>query len=194
MNFDFIAATDMLGKVFWVCAIFGSLFFIVRIILMLLGNDFDSNIDDLDHGQHMSTHSDAAFQLISINSLTAFIMMFGWGGLAAYIQYSLGNALSIIIATGSGFIAMFIIALLFKLAAGLTSKGAQFNIEDTVGLNASVYQRIPATGSGKVNVSMPGGILKELDAVSEDKVQIDSFKPVKVVKIVDNKTISVRQI
>lgn len=191
MGFDFLTSADMLGKVFWYCAIGGTAFFMIRLVMMLIGHDFDSHGDG---GIHMDTHSDAAFQLFSINSVTSFLMMFGWGGLTAYIQFKLGSTLSILIAIFVGIAAMFTIALIFKLAMRLVSKGEEFKIEDTVGLNASVYQRIPAEGSGKVNVSLPGGILKELDAISEEKVVIDSFKTVKVVKVIDNKTISVRKI
>lgn len=191
MGFDFITSTDMLGKVFWYCAIGGTVFFMIRLVMMMIGHDFDSPGDG---GIHMDTHSDAAFQLFSINSVTAFLMMFGWGGLTAYIQFKLGSTLSILIAIFVGIAAMFTIAIIFKLAMKLVSKGEEFKIEDTVGLNASVYQRIPAEGSGRVNVSLPGGILKELDAVSEDKSVIDSFKTVKIVKVIDNNTVSVRKI
>lgn len=194
MSFDFITSADMLGKVFWCCAIGGTTFFMIRLVMMLIGNNFDMHVDDVHSGIHMDTHSDAAFQLFSINSMTAFLMMFGWGGLTAYVQYKLSPTFSILIAFIVGIAAMFTIALLFKLALRLVSKGEEFKIEDTVGLNASVYQRIPADGSGKVNVSLPGGILRELDAVSEEKVEIDSFKTVKVVKVIDTKTISVRKI
>ncbi|MGE0268237.1 MAG: hypothetical protein AB7S78_07265 [Candidatus Omnitrophota bacterium] len=194
MNLDFIASAEPLGKVFWCCAIGGTAFFIIRLVMMLIGHDFDAPIDGMDHDIHLDTHSDAAFQMFSINSVTAFLMMFGWGGLTAFVQFKLGPSLSIIIAFIVGVAAMFTIATLFKLAMGLVSKGEVFKIEETVGLNASVYQRIPADGVGKVNVSLPGGILRELDAVSEGKVEIESFKTVKVIKVVDNKTISVSKI
>lgn len=197
MSLEFFADADVLTKVFWSCALGGTVFFTVRLILMLVGGDMDSDMGgadgdfDLDHG---GTHSDAAFELISVNTLTAFVMMFGWTGLTAYRQFSLSAAVATVIAVGAGILTMWITATLFRMAGKLVSKGAVFKIGDTVGLNASVYQRIPADGRGKVNVSMPGGILKELEAMSEDRVDIESFKTVKVVKVVDDRTISVRQI
>ncbi|MBZ0166951.1 MAG: hypothetical protein K8I00_09095 [Candidatus Omnitrophica bacterium] len=192
MSLEFFTNADMLTKVFWVCALTGTLFFALRTILMLAGSDLDADMDGMDGGMDM--HSDAAFELISVNTITAFVMMFGWAGLTAYVQFKMTHSVSLIIAVGAGTLTMFITAWLFNMAKKLVSKGAVFKIEDTVGLNGSVYQRVPANGRGKVNVSMPGGILKELDAVSEDKVDIESFKTVKVVSTVDDRTISVRQL
>ncbi|MCA9394369.1 MAG: hypothetical protein KC900_09220 [Candidatus Omnitrophica bacterium] len=194
MSLEFFAEADVLTKVFWSCALGGTVFFTVRLILMLVGGDMDGSMDGIDGDMDGDTHSDAAFELISVNTLTAFIMMFGWAGLTAYKQFGLSVMVSTVIAIVAGLATMWITAMLFRMAGKLVSKGAVFKIGDTIGLNASVYQRIPAEGRGKVNVSMPGGILKELEAMSEDKVDIESFKTVKVVKVIDDRTISVRQI
>ncbi|MCA9403193.1 MAG: hypothetical protein KC897_05375 [Candidatus Omnitrophica bacterium] len=191
MGLEFLTNADSVTKVFWVCALGGTVFFTVRLILMIVGGDMDGDVDgDMDG----DTHSDAAFEWISINTLTAFIMMFGWVGLTAYKQFELSVVQSFGLAFAAGLMSMWITAMLFRMAGKLVSKGAVFKISDTVGLNASVYQRIPAEGRGKVNVSLPGGILKELEAMSEDKIDIESFKTVKVVQVVDDRTISVRQI
>lgn len=192
MSFEFYTGADTLAKVFWIFALAGTIFFVLRTILIFIGADVEGDMEGID--ADMDTHSDAAFDFISINTLTAFIMMFGWGGLTAYVQYKLSPTISILIGTVCGVATMFITAWIFASAKKLTSKGTVFKIEDTVGLNASVYQRIPASGTGKVNITLPGGILRELDAVSEDKVEIDSFKTVKVVNKIDNRTVSVRQL
>ncbi len=194
MSLEFFAEADAVTKVFWSCALGGTVFFTVRLILMLVGGDMDGDMDGMDGDLDGDTHSDAAFEWISINTLTAFIMMFGWAGLTAYAQFGMTAIMSFGVALAAGMLSMWITAMLFRMARKLVSKGAVFKIADTVGLNASVYQRIPADGKGKVNVSMPGGILKELEAMSEDQVDIESFKTVKVVKVIDDRTISVRQI
>lgn len=189
MGLDFLSTADMLGKIFYCFAVFGTIFFILRTIMMFAGGDVDGDMDgDID----MDTDSDAAFQLISLNSITAFFMMFGWTGLTCYVQFGLSALLSVFIAFAVGVMSMFFVAWLFKMAMKLVSKGAEFKMADTVGLTGSVYQQIPADGRGKVNVTMTNGMLRELEAVSEDKVQIDSFKTIKVVKVVDSRTISVR--
>ena len=190
MTFTFFTTADMLGKVFWLCAIAGTLFFSLRIVMMLVGGDIGDDID----ADGFSDSSDVAFEVFSVNSITAFVMMFGWVGLTCHLQYNLGNAQSVIIAFMVGVIAMLITAYLFQLAGKLVDKGAVFKIQNAVGMNASVYQQIPADGRGKVNVTLSGGVLKELDAMAADKEEIASFQMVKVVEVIDNNTVSVRKI
>lgn len=190
MNFEFFTTADMLGKVFWLCAIAGTLFFGLRILMMLVGGDMGGDID----ADGYSDSSDISFEIFSVHSITAFVMMFGWVGLTCHLQYGLGSVQSVIIAFLVGIIAMLVTAWLFQMAGKLVDKGAIFKIKDTVGLNASVYQQIPADGRGKVNVTLSGGILRELDATAADKKEIASFQTVKVVEVIDNNTVSVRKV
>ncbi|VAW16044.1 hypothetical protein MNBD_BACTEROID05-1102 [hydrothermal vent metagenome] len=190
MSFEFFNGADMLGKIFWLCASAGTLFFSLRIIMMVIGGDIDSDMD----GDFDMDGTDHAFEVLSINSITAFIMMFGWSGLTAYVQYALGNFQSVIIAFIVGIISMLFVAWLFDMAKKLVDRGAVFKLESVVGLNAQVYQEIPEEGVGKINVTTDKGVLKELDAVSEDKVKISSFVQVKIVKLWDGRTVSVQKI
>jgi hypothetical protein len=75
----------------------------------------------------------------------------------------------------------------------LTSAGDVFVIAKTVGMNGSSYMRIPADGRGKVKLVVNNGT-RYLDAVSEDKVEIESFVDVTVVRAVDPQTVSVRRL
>jgi hypothetical protein len=194
MSFEFYSSADMLGKVFWLCAICGTLFFCLRLIMMIVAGDISDTDGDIDDGSHMSDSSDAAFEILSIHTITALIMMFGWGGLTCYLQFGLGHVLSILTAAGVGIFAMAITAFIFKMASSLVSKGGVFRIHDTVGMNASVYQQIPAEGLGKIHISMPNGGTREMNAVSAEKNEIPSFQTVKIVEVVDNHTLSVRKI
>jgi hypothetical protein len=187
VTFEFFSSADMLGKIFWLCAISGTLFFALRLLMMLIGSDGADG--DLDF-----EGSDHAFEVLSITSITAFIMMFGWSGLTCHLQYGYSSPKSILIALGVGVFAMMTIAWLFQIAKSLTSRGSVFNIDDAIGLNAQVYQEIPAKGIGKINVTMRKGFSRELDASSTDNVKIASFQSVKIVKVVDARTVSVRKI
>jgi hypothetical protein len=74
---------------FTVPALIGTLFFVVRLGLMLVGGgdwdvdaDVDADIDgDIDGDFDDSDH---AFKVLSIQSITAFMMGFGWGGLGGF--------------------------------------------------------------------------------------------------------------
>jgi hypothetical protein len=184
-------------KLFAIFAFTGTLFFLLRIAWMLLGGMGGADIQDLDHnvdGAHVSTDHhdgiDSAFKMLSINSVTAFFMMFGWIGLAASRQFGLGTALSMICALLAGVASMALIAWIFQLFAKLQHSGQKFSVEACVGQTASVYLRIPADGKGRVQIHV-GGAQRELDAVSDEKQVIDSFKNVKIVRVIDPRTVAV---
>ena len=207
MNADFLTSASPLENIFLFCAICGAVFFIIRFVMMLMGagtegaDAIDGGMDmDMDGGDvgdidvDDASHSDTLFGILSINTVTAFVMMFGWAGLTCYKQFSLGAAASIIVAFLVGVLCMLITAYLFKLSGKLVSKGGTFNINTAVGKKASVYQQIPADGKGRINLNIPGSNTRELNAVSADHKDIESFKTVKIVKVIDNNTVSVKQV
>lgn len=187
--------------IFWMCAIFGSLFFVVRVMLSLVvgfGDDMGDGMDadaggDFDVDAQDGQHTEMAFKLISLNTVSAFIMMFGWVGLTGYKQFSLGITVAVILAAAGGFFSMYVTAYLFKLAMKLTSEGANFKIEETVGATGSVYQKIPAEGKGVIHLHSHGS-LRELDALSEGTEEIESFVNVEIVKVLDKATVVVKKV
>ena len=111
----FLSLTAM-DKVFLICALVGGLLFLVRVVMMFLGGDagdgeVDVHVDTaaVDADVHVDGHdvadSDSAFKLLSLQGITAFLMMFGLVGLAM----SRGSGLHQLVALGGG------------LAAGLAS-------------------------------------------------------------------------
>ena len=182
-------ASNWFDTLLWIFALGGTFFLILRIILMMIGGDFlPGNIDfqDLDLGS-----SYLSFEILSINSITAFIMMFGWVGLTCYKGFNLGKGITALGAVLGGFAAMFIISYIFSLAKKLVGYGSQFTINDTIGSMATVYQTIPAKGSGKIQISLPGDLIREINAISKTKEEIKSFTMVKVVEIINSETVSV---
>lgn len=178
---DFLLNSD---QMYWALAIGGSVLFALRVLVMVLGLSND------DHQSASDGDQDGHFQLFTIHSLTGFSMMFGWVGLGCLKQTELGPIWSCLAALGAGIIMLFITRSMFRMAGKLTSKGSDFHIEETVGLDAMVYQRIPATGSGKVHVTV-NDTLRELLAVSEKNEVIDSFQTVHIKRIINDQTVEV---
>lgn len=195
--------------IYWMFALVGTCFFLFRLVGMAWGG-FGGGHDALDHGDvggggtegahgdggtdhsHASDSTDAAFKLVSLQSLTGFFMTFGWAGLAGQKQFGLGTTLSFVIALVAGGFAMFTTASLFKLMGKLSSSGDVFIIQKTLGLSGSVYARIPAEGRGQVRLLINNGT-RFLDATSEDHTDLDSFIDVTVVRVVDGTTVAVRK-
>jgi hypothetical protein len=181
---------------FWICAIGGTFFFLLRIAFFIIGGmgseDMDGHDghDGHDAHDHADSHSDFAFKLVSINSLSSFVMMFGWSGLTAIKEYGLTDGVAIFIALLVGFVTMTITAYMFVWAMKFVSTGADFQIDQLIGKTAKVYQRIPAKGLGKIQISV-NDLMREIDAESTSGVDIDSFTPVQVDKVIGTDRVSV---
>ena len=167
---------------FWNTACFGTLFFILRTAATFIG--FSS--DDFDTSDH-------AFKVVSIHALTGFFMMFGWVGLAAYHQFHFNENICLGLALLAGTIMMLITHLIFKGAHLLMSPGNQFNTIELKGKNGIVYQEIPSEGAGKIQINQ-NGILYEVMALSHRGDKIPSFRPVIIIDIIDQETVTVKEV
>jgi len=211
---SFMAGLSVLEKLYLACAVFGGGFFILRTILMLTGigdtdtdadadaGDFDhadadhadvdnaDQFDDIDHGDH--GHHDAGLKLLTIQGLTAFIMMFGLTGFAVSRGSVLGSVFTITIGILVGVFAMWLVAKGFALMKSLQSTG-NMQIYDAIGEEGTVYLTIPAEGIGKIRITISGR-LKVKDAVSQDKVEFKTGTRVRVTEISTGGLLSVRGI
>jgi len=192
---------------FWAFALAGTIFFFFRVAAIVLGGFGEAGVDpgsgaDVSGGPDFSgtdhphsgdlNSSESAFKLVSIQSVSGFFMSFGWAGLAGVRQLGWGGAVSFLFATLVGGAVMVLTGFVYKWVGRLKSSGDVFVIEKTVGLVGSVYLRIPAEGRGQIRLVV-NTTSRFVNAVSEDRVAIDSFLDVTVVRVVDGQTVSVRK-
>jgi membrane protein implicated in regulation of membrane protease activity len=206
---SYLAGLSMLEKIYLACAVFGGGFFVLRTILMLTGfGDTDSDVDtdaadfdhgDIDHGDHVDdvnhgdhSHGDSGLKLLTVQGLTAFIMMFGLTGFAVSRGSVLGSIFTVVIGVLVGVFAMWLVAKGFALMRSLQSSG-NIQIYDAIGEEGSVYLTIPAEGIGKIRVTISGR-LKVVDAVSQDKVELKTGSRIRVTEISTGGMLSVRGI
>lgn len=154
------------GDAIWftVPALVGTLFFVIRIVMALLGIDFGSdeggtfgNAGDVgdagleegvDHAE-----STSVFKFVSIQTLTAFAMGFGWGGLVARHVMNLGFAESSLVGAFFGLAYAWFVVWVFKLVYSLESSG-NLGARDAVGKQGQIVSIVPGDGStrGRVRV------------------------------------------
>jgi hypothetical protein len=186
--------------IFWGAAIFGSVLFLLRVILFIAGG-LGAEVDDGDvadssdaevdaHHSHVAEAGNGAFRLLSLNSMTGFVAMFGWAGLAAHVQYGLGMLTALCAGGVAGFATMLVTALLFHGAMKLRSNGAKFALSDAAGVVADVYLRVPSEGKGRVSFVV-NGVKHEVDAVSDSGEEIPSFDKALVTRVIDTRTVAV---
>lgn len=184
--------------IFWASALFGTMLFVLRLCTSIIGGA-DHELDEFDHagamGDNADTHhsSNSSFKLFTLHSISGFFMMFGWIGLACMNQLGYSHQISIAVAFFAGFMVMVLTGLIFKSAMLLVSTGTRFDIKKTVGLVGPVYQQIPTQGQGKIQLVMDG-VTRELLAQSLDNCAIDSFKTVRVIRVLDHEVVIVKEI
>ena len=176
------------GSIFWFCAMIGSGLFLLQFLFTLLIGD------SLENPQEGSVDFDAGnFKWLSKQAVAGFLMMFGWAGLACRKEFDASIPWTLVISVSVGLFAMFVSSLLFKGARKLKSTGTVFQIEKAIGKEATVYQRIPPEGIGKVTVLVQQ-FTHEIDAISHEAEEIPSFTQVQIIGQADDRTVIVAPI
>ena len=155
--------------------------------------DFDhdpDHMEDLDHGDHAD--HDAGLKLLTLQGLTAFIMMFGATSFAFSRGSLLNDIMIFIIGAAVGLFAMWLVAKGFALMRSLQSSGTM-RISDAIGEEGTVYLTIPADGIGKIQVVISGRLMV-MDAVSHDKVELKTGERVCVSEITSGGMMAVRSL
>lgn len=199
--------------IYWAATVIGGTLFILRTVMMLAGaggdhdGDFHMDASDVHIGDMGDAHLDAdtggvdhsdelgesdfSFKLLSMQGVTAFFMMFGLVGLAL-LKADLVVPLTVLGGVLAGLFAVLLISILFAQMKRLQSEGT-IQLKNAIGESGSVYLNIPAGGSGQAQVAVQGA-MKIYDAVAADQEVIKTGEKIRVVGIVDHKTLIVEKI
>ena len=173
-------------------ALFGSALFIIRIILLMVGHhggDMHAGDVHLDTGD---THTDSseAFKALSIQSIAAFLMGFGWAALGAYRGTGFHVPASVLIGVVGGIAMVWFLGLLLKAMYDMQSSG-NIDLKSALGHEADVYLTVPSRGEGsgqiRINVQQRQRII---NAVSEGGALPTSSR-VRVTRVNDDNTLTV---
>ena len=172
----------LLGPVtiwFGVPALVGTVFFALRMTMMLAGGDTDGGVSvDADVGDIDSVaesgsdpaDSTHAFKVLSLQAIASFLMGYGWGGLGAFRGGGWPFWLSVGFALLCGLGMVWLLAKLLRFVYGLQSSGT---LETYHALEAqgTVYTQVPAARSGKGEVRVViGERARFYNAVTEGEV------------------------
>jgi hypothetical protein len=179
--------------IFTVPALVGTSLFLLRLAMMLVGFDADHSHGVEPHtGEH---HADPGegFKLLSLQTIAAFSMGFGWGGLASMRGSEHGLAFHLLVAVASGLFAFFVLAWSFKQLFRLRASG-NISIESAVGVEGDVYIAVPLRGHGlgQVRVVIEGR-QRIFNAVA-DTGPIQSRSRIRVVAANPDNTLTVERL
>ncbi len=188
---------------FSIPALLGTAVFLIRMGLMAIGGigeglegvgdvDVDLDVDaDVDLGTEVeagdSTH---AFTLLSVQSVAAFLMGFGWGGLGGLLGFEWTFPMSLLLGVAFGAGLVWLLGLLMKAMYDLQSSG-NINIHDAIGVEGVVYTNVPALGAGRGQVRV---VVNErarfYNAVSDGEAIVTS-SAIRVVRVNEDQTLTV---
>lgn len=175
---------------FTVAAFVGTIFFLGRLALMFVGGDggVDADFDTDIHGDPGD-----AFKVLSIQAVAAFLMGFGWAGLAGLngFGWTWTNSLLFAIVAGAGMV--WLLGLLLKAVHDLQSTG-NVRMESAVGTEGQVYANIPESGSGRGQVQIViDGRQRLYSAISEGEA-IPSQTRIRVIRVNEDRTLTVGRV
>ncbi|MCX6991063.1 MAG: hypothetical protein NTX49_08400 [Chlamydiae bacterium] len=170
--------------------------FLVQFIINIFGigdhDSFDSSdiSSDTIHDGGQDSADAKKFKWLSLQTITGFLMMFGWTAITCKNEFGLQDSITMGLALTSGLFASLIIRSIFKLAKKLRSSGSIYRIEDAIGKEGYVYLCIPKGGKGKISMSLQN-FTHEIDAISHHSEDLPSFMRVKIIKKSDENTVVV---
>ena len=181
------------GHALWftIPALIGTGIFLLRILLMMLGGvGLDIHHDVDFHAGDAHADPGDAFKLLSVQSVSAFLMGFGWGGIGALKGSGFSELTSIAVGVAAGVAMVWLVGILLRAAWSLQSSG-NVRIESAVGADGTVYVSIPEQGKGRgqVNVVIDNR-QRTYDAISGGP-PLASQTRVRVIGVNDDNTLTV---
>lgn len=168
----------MLDTIFLVSAIAGGASLLLRAGLMLLGVGDGHDLHDPGGAE---PDGEGGTRLLSLQGVSAFLVMFGLSGLALLRQSRAPAVVAVPVAFGAGVGAMWVMAKVFQLMGRLQSSGT-LDLDAAIGQEGVVYLTLrPGTG-GQVQVEVQGR-LGTFDARSDGSDEIATGRPVRVVAV-----------
>lgn len=190
-----------LERIYWFCAIFGSVFVVVQFFTSaFLGHGGDDAIDldsdggvgdvssgDVDGGGgHDAVHHDSSghlfLKLLSVRTATAGIAFFGLAGLACR-GTNISEAAQLGIAIACGFVAIVAVYYLMRALNSFNANGS-LRTSAAIGAEGTVYLTIPAfrKGVGKATIVQQERTV-EYDASTDSEFDLKPGTPIVVDKV-----------
>lgn len=171
--------------ILWAIALLFSVLFVIQtIVSFFIGGDHDGDADFSADG-----HGDV-YHFFTVRNMIVFFTMFGWAGLTAY-HSGIPNMWVIVIAVAAGLCMIALLYFLMTKTKRLKHDGT-LQMKNAINQIGETYLHIPGNrkGIGKVQIHVQGR-LAELDAMTDDKEDIATGKPIKVVNLLNERILLV---
>ena len=171
--------TQTLLMTYYYIALFSTILFMLKLILFnFVGGDSEVFTDF-----NTEFDTDPSFSFISVQSVLAFLMGFGWMGYAGLHQFGMKALPSLAAAFGVGLAFMLVVSVIMSNIKKLEENV----VKDKTSLvehKGKAYTSFAPNGKGQIEIDF-NGQLKVLDAQNMSEVEIKSFDLIVVKKVED---------
>jgi hypothetical protein len=176
-----VSSPSAIEIIFMSCAVLGTVFFLVMMAIMLIG-DIVGGVVDTAFDTDFTLDSDLSFELFSLQGMAAGVMMFGYVGM--YVTTSTDQEVLAVLAGGLAAAgSLYGVKMMMKGISGLQADGTMV-ISNAIGQRGQVYSRIRPGESGEVQVAFEGS-LRTMAARAKDKsLHIPTGEFIKVVDVI----------
>ena len=165
---------ENVALIYYYTAVFATILFLIKTLLFsFLGGDAEVTTDF-----NTECEVETSFHFISIQSILAFFMGFGWLGLACLKQWGLSLVLTGVYSAGFGLALMFFSAYLMFLVKKLNHK-VTINYSDCIGKEGKAYTAFEPHAQGQIEVDVNGRLSIE-NAINTNDDRIEAFEQVKI--------------
>jgi hypothetical protein len=173
-------------QIFYAIGIFSLGVLLLQILGTLVGLDHHGDADLSGHGDH-----DSGMGLLTVRTVTAFFVGFGWTGV---IMLNHGYSMVAAIAAGTVTGAAFLLATWFLITnlLRLQSSGGNVDYNNAIGSVGTVYTTIPAAeaGGGQIELMLQGRLMMA-EAYTKATWNLKPNSKAKVIALIGRSTLLV---
>ena len=174
-----------LELMYLICGVIATAIFVLKVAIPFdSGTEISSDFTDV-------SDFDSSFNLFTFEGICAFFMSAGWMGWFSKAFLHFNTKLSIITAIVVGAMAIIFYTWLISKVKKLEHV-PNANVKELVNKTGKAYMKFAPNGQAKIEIEF-NSKLEILDARNNSDVEIQSFEPIKVVKV-ENDIIYVEKI
>ena len=172
-------------------AIVGTFLFLIYFALILIGGVADGALGAVGVDVDLEMGAEGVFNMLTIQGLLSFLMMFGIFGLAVNMETEIPT-LAILAGTIAGTISMWLIGKVFQMLKSL-EVDATVQHHQAVGAQGQVYMTILPGQSGQVQVEFQSALRTCSAVLEDDTATLETGKFVEVIRTI-GETLIVREL
>jgi hypothetical protein len=172
-------------QIFYAIGLFSLAVLLLQILLTLIGVGHH-DADFSGHGDH-----DTGIGLLTVRTVTAFFVGFGWTG-AIMLNRGYSMTAAIAAGTATGVVFLLATAFLIRNLLRLQSGGGNVDYNNAIGLIGTVYTTVPAAeaGGGQIELMIQGRLMMA-EAYTKAAWNLKPNSKAKVVALIGRSTLLV---